>query len=223
MNLLEDIKNPLWKEKNVIYCYTNKINGKKYIGQTTQMLKTRHKQHMYEVNNIGHGFKYHLHSSIRTYGIENFTLEILHIADEYSLDLLEIYYIEKWNLLNHEYGYNCCIGGSDGDGKNSFTNQSNTNKLTNKCFDEKRKREYSERMKGKNNPMYGIRQCGKNNGRAKKIAQYNLNGNLIYIWDCINEACDYLNITRGTFRMYLKGKNNHEYNGYVWKYYEEVK
>ena len=29
MNLLEDLNNPLWKSKNIIYCYTNKINNKK--------------------------------------------------------------------------------------------------------------------------------------------------------------------------------------------------
>ena len=28
MNLLDDINNPLWEEKGVIYCYTNLINNK---------------------------------------------------------------------------------------------------------------------------------------------------------------------------------------------------
>ena len=48
MNLLNDICNPLWITKNVIYCYTNKINNKKYVGQTIQTLKSRHSNHMYD-------------------------------------------------------------------------------------------------------------------------------------------------------------------------------
>ena len=46
MNLLENMDHELWESKNVIYCYTNKINGKRYVGQTTQKLRKRHGQHL---------------------------------------------------------------------------------------------------------------------------------------------------------------------------------
>ena len=46
MNLLENMDHELWESKNVIYCYTNKINGKRYVGQTVQKLKKRHGQHL---------------------------------------------------------------------------------------------------------------------------------------------------------------------------------
>ena len=42
MNLLENMDHELWESKNVIYCYTNKINGKRYVGQTVQKLRKRH-------------------------------------------------------------------------------------------------------------------------------------------------------------------------------------
>ena len=75
-----------------IYCYTNKINNKKYIGQTNN-LERRKKQHIQDSIHChkGHEISYNLpfHSAIRKYGIDNFDFEILKIIDT-----------EDWNEVN---------------------------------------------------------------------------------------------------------------------------
>lgn len=117
MNLLENMDHELWESKNVIYCYTNKINGKRYVGQTVQKLKNRHCQHISatKFKSSHHDNFSPIHRAMRKYGIENFKLEILHIADKYSIDMLEIYCISYFNtLVKNEKGYNVSSGGSNG-------------------------------------------------------------------------------------------------------------
>ena len=62
-----------------IYKFTNKINGKSYIGQS-QDLETRYKTHLRNFNkesaSMYNGLFYR---AIRKYGIENFNYEILKI------------------------------------------------------------------------------------------------------------------------------------------------
>lgn len=176
MNLLEDKNNPLWESKNVIYCYTNKINGKKYVGQTIQTLKERHRKHISPTNNNDKNSIFH--NAIKKHGIENFTLEILHFADVYSINLLEIYYIEHLNLLDRKTGYNISNGGSNGNpfvGKtkeeideiHNKISQTLTGKyvgenhpLYGKHHTEETKEKISKNRKGKNcgkdNPSFGI-------------------------------------------------------------------
>ena len=61
---------------------------------------------------------------------------------------------------------------------------------------------------------------GKNNPNAKKVYQYDVNGNLIKIWDCAKEISNFYNWNYNTFYAHLSGKlkskNPHEYKGYLW-------
>lgn len=63
----------------LIYKYTNKINGKIYIGQTKQQLEIRHYKHLTQLND-----NTYFHRAIKKYGINNFILEI--IEDDIPLD-----------------------------------------------------------------------------------------------------------------------------------------
>ncbi len=61
---------------------------------------------------------------------------------------------------------------------------------------------------------------GKNSSRAKRVAQYDLNNNLIKIWDFIKEAELYYNknINAKNIVACCNNKQNTAY-GYIWKHY----
>ena len=94
---------------NCIYMYINKINGKRYIGQTKNFNR-RHKQHIKKSSN-----KYPIDRSLKKYGEENFDVIILkeNLSTQCLLNLWESYYIEKYNCLSKD-NYNISSGGSNG-------------------------------------------------------------------------------------------------------------
>lgn len=97
----------------VVYLIINMVNGKKYVGQTTQPLKKRFNQH-------AKSKKTHLGNAIRKYGVENFTIEVL--EECYSREQLnerEIFWIAKLNC-KHPNGYNLTDGGK---GLKGFTEE----------------------------------------------------------------------------------------------------
>lgn len=106
-----------------IYCYTNKINQKKYIGQTNN-LERRKKQHLQDSFHCykGHeaAFNSAFHSAIRKYGFENFEFKILQIVDTDNWDdvnELEKQYIQAESSMAPN-GYNLTNGGQARQGLN---------------------------------------------------------------------------------------------------------
>jgi group I intron endonuclease len=90
-----------------IYVVTNKINGKKYVGQTWNTLKRRWTNHVLNKGVIK------LYNAIKKYGKENFSIELLVITHTQPIaDYWEIFFIEKLNTINS--GYNIREGGSRG-------------------------------------------------------------------------------------------------------------
>lgn len=127
------LENKRWK----IYCYTNKINNKKYIGQTKTSLKERagKKGNAYESCIL-------FWRAIEKYGWESFTTQII----KKSLTLKESnyweeFYIKKYKTINSDYGYNIRIGGN-----NSLFSEETKNKLS---------KIHKGKQIGKDNSMYG--------------------------------------------------------------------
>ena len=99
------------KDMGYIYCITNKINQKKYIGKTTFSVEKRWNEHLTDCKRK-HLEKRALYEAMNKYGVDNFTCEELCECSNDILDIKEQEYIEMFQT--YHYGYNLTIGG---DGK----------------------------------------------------------------------------------------------------------
>ena len=97
-----------------IYCITNLVNGKQYVGKTTYSVTKRFKEHCKD-SSKRRNEKRPLYDAMNKYGIENFVVEQLCECDNEELSSYEIQYIEKLNT--YHTGYNVTKGG---DGKILF-------------------------------------------------------------------------------------------------------
>lgn len=85
----------------IIYLITNKINGKQYIGQTSQSLKRRWNGH----KKSGSGINSVVRAAINKYGYNNFFVEEIDSAINFEeLNNLEKYYIKFYNTLSPSGG-----------------------------------------------------------------------------------------------------------------------
>lgn len=130
-----------------IYCFQNKLDGKRYIGKSKD-IEERYKGHIRASNNP----KTHFHLSLNKYGIEAFDFYILEECSIDKLDEREIYYINLYRCLERECGYNMRDGGEGGHG-------------TQEVFDK-----ISASLKGKDTWMKGKHH---KESSKKKLSDYN--------------------------------------------------
>ena len=91
-----------------IYKIENKLNGKKYIGQTVKPLEKRFSQHR---NNYTKPYfaQLVLYKAFNKYGIDNFSFEEVEEIPNDMLDEREKYWISYYN--SYYDGYNSTLGG----------------------------------------------------------------------------------------------------------------
>ncbi len=93
-----------------IYKIENTLNGKIYIGQAVDIIR-RWAKHLNDCANpnvdLYDGYFYR---SLRKYGVENFTFQVVELCSQDELDCKEIYWIKKYDSFNN--GYNQTLGGS---------------------------------------------------------------------------------------------------------------
>lgn len=95
-------------EDYVVYCHTNKINGKKYIGITRQKPPEKRWQ-----NGDGYKRQDHFYAAINKYGWYNFYHEILYTGlTKYQAEQMEMKLIAVFNTTNPRFGYNKSNGGN---------------------------------------------------------------------------------------------------------------
>ena len=96
----------------VIYMITSP-SGKKYIGQTIQLLDKRWKQHIDASKREYKDNCKVLNKALRKYGDKHFSIEILEECEREYLDERELYYIEKYDSIVPK-GMNIKTGRSNG-------------------------------------------------------------------------------------------------------------
>ena len=92
-----------------IYCITNLINEKKYVGKTTYSITKRFQEHCKD-SKKERCERRPLYNAMNKYGIENFVVEELIECPNDELDSYEKMYIEKLQTYGHN-GYNATKGG----------------------------------------------------------------------------------------------------------------
>jgi group I intron endonuclease len=190
-----------------IYKITNIVNGKVYIGQTSnKYISTRWSCHKLFAKK---GKPHPLYNSMRKYGINNFVFEKIEECNSEDLNARESYFINKFNC-KAPVGFNLTNGGESLKGKN--------NPMYGKIPWNKgipRTKELKERLSkqmtgkeglhGKDNPMYGkipwnkgikaneeyIKNCRLAQVTRKPVVMY-LNCNLIRNFLSLGEATQWI-------------------------------
>lgn len=188
-----------------IYVITNKINGKKYVGQTSYTLAHRFSQH--KNNACLHTL---IHEAIVEYGSENFTIEELCRCDsQEEADAKEIYYIHKLNTHHSSGGYNLGVGGDinpmfDSEVKarhrmimsNDYHKEIDKQNIMKYNNSEKRKLDdirTSERQRG----IYNDNFRAHNEATKIPIDMIDDDGNILMHFDSCADACRYMHTTYG--------------------------
>lgn len=208
------------KKQCGIYCIENKVNGKKYIGQSTNIQK-RWYEHKRTLNKNIHDNK-HLQRAWNNYGEDNFVFNIICLCLVEELNDLETKYINIYKANDLNYGYNMTLGG---EGTHGFH------------WTEEEKRLIGKRQKGRS-PSEETIQKQKDiwrqkidNGYMPKIDHlrkyideqkvpidcYDLNGNYISSYSSVHEAARILEIEATNISKVLKNKY-HYTKGYVFYY-----
>lgn len=256
-----------------VYMHTNKINGKKYIGQTCKKPSKR-----WGLNGEKYRTCPHFYNAIYKYGWENFEHEILFDgltvdeANEKEKELIEFY-----KSADDRFGYNIRFGGKNAEmpesikkkigdanrgkrhseqtrekisqalvGKFLGENHPNFGKHISeeqkqklrdanigKKHSEETKQKMSASRKGEKCYWYGKKQSeehkkrlaeakkgkyiGENNPFAKRVVQYDLDGNFIKEWGSIADAAREVGTYISKISNCCKGRRK-ETNGYIWKY-----
>lgn len=210
-----------------IYLATNKINGKVYVGKTKYTISKRWSQHKCEAKRLIPNV--YFVRALNKYGPDNFEVIQLEECNNNLLNERERYYISLYNSNNKDIGYNRTNGG---DGAEKYCPDdiyklwldgltlTEINQELNCCT-----QTASMILKGFGITESEIRsraQTRQSEVKKKPVLQYDLNGNFIKRYSCVEEAVQ----ATGFHENNIRGVCNHRLhtaNGYIWCHEDEPK
>lgn len=204
-----------------VYKHTNKLNGKCYIGITSQDVRIRW--------NRGWGYQYcpHFWRAIQKYGWDAFTHEIIRDGlGKEEAEAWERTLIAEYHSSDPNYGYNVSLGG------NSIGKHSEETRK--KIGDRRRGYKHTEEAKSKMREAHlGMvlseehllklkkAQFGEKHHRARAVCQFTLDGDFVARYGCISDAARQTGIPNQNIVKCCQGRR--AYAGkFLWKYAEEV-
>jgi group I intron endonuclease len=191
-----------------VYCVTNKINGKKYIGSS--------RKETIDTTYFGSGKA--IQNALKIYGKENFTRQILWEGKGDARDI-ETYWLEYFNAANNSLFYNMTNDARGNTLHKEETKKTVSEKLTGRKFSKDICKKIAEAKTGKPNPKKGkfdgpkpgVSQSHKgrispNKGKGNPVALYKTNGEYIKTYSSYYELALDNNINPETVRCQLIGK-----------------
>lgn len=94
------------KNKPAIYCITNKIDGKVYVGKTKCPWRRCHHYKYDFKNRRGDQINNYMMRAMEKHGYENFTYTILEFCSVEDSSERELFWMDKFNSTHRDYGYN---------------------------------------------------------------------------------------------------------------------
>lgn len=194
-----------YKNEPAIYIFTNKVNGKKYVGMSMDL-----KRRMVEYQNPKP--KRPFEKALLKYGFNGFDLEIHYYPDASPVVLaaFECSIIMLMESLTTQHGYNVCVYGSN---RKGYKHR------------EESKLKISQANKGKQNWRKGIPHTDETRNKMseskaskrKSVEQYTISGDFIKGWESLSEAARTLGLHKTNISNCALGKTKW-CGGYKWKF-----
>jgi len=192
-----------------IYSITNIINGKKYIGSSTKIVKrwTEHRCHL----------KYNTHTNpilqnaYNKYGKDNFKYEIIEECDISILKETEDKHIILFKTMDRKYGYNIELATRPC--QNPESNEKRRQASLGRITTEETRKRLSEALGGENNPMYGKHHSKETKEKMSK--RMNGEGNFMFGKTHTKEA-------RKKIRNNMTGEKNWNYGKSISEKHKQI-
>jgi group I intron endonuclease len=173
--------------RGIIYLITNKENGSKYVGQTTQPMNKEWQKHIQEANKMS---SKPIHRAMRKYGNHRFMIQEIDACDATLLNEREQYWIKHYNTYEYntpteqikevkevkiipkivdrskQQPWGSLTEKNRGDGKHSGLKIRGKNLITGICTDYESARIAAEQVTGNPNRNSNILLAAKKNGVA---------------------------------------------------------
>lgn len=224
-----------------VYLRTNKINGKQYVGQTSNI---KRRETYWKSPKCTYANKLLTEDRFK-YGLENWVLEVIAEVDtREEAWKLEEKCIKEFNTrfpngYNRAYGGKTNKGGNEGyhNGKEFKKGDEPWNKGVKNCFSDETIKKMSENHKGKHNSpstefkkgmklsegtkkKMSASRTGSRNWRSKKVAQLTLDDILIKSYDSGCIAAKVTNISQAHINQCCRGERKTA-GGFKWMYLDD--